>query len=75
MKVKQSSGLPANFDDLPRDLQIQIEEDVYRRQLRWAHGHRPGDPCLKSMGADGIPLSSTFGKKVDGGGDEVEDGV
>jgi hypothetical protein len=43
----------------------QIEEDVYRRQLKWSHGYSPGDPRLTSLGRDGIPASSSFGKKVD----------
>jgi hypothetical protein len=72
VKVKKKSSLPPNFDDLPVYLKIQIEEDVYRRQMSWTHGHCPGDPRLSSMGADGIPISGSFGKKVEQKDDEEE---
>lgn len=65
VKVKRVDGLPPDFDDLPRDMQVQIEEDVYRRQLKWSHGYCPGDPCLTSMSKDGMPISGQFGKKVE----------
>jgi hypothetical protein len=64
VKVKRGSGLPPNFDDLPRDMQIACEEEVYRRQLKYSHGFCPGSPCLKSMSADGVPISGSFGKRV-----------
>jgi hypothetical protein len=63
-QIKRNDGLPPNFDMLPRDLQIKIEEDVYRRQLKWNHGFCPGDPSLTSMSASGVPVSGSFGKKV-----------
>ena len=66
MEPKQKSdGLPPNFDELPVELQRVIEERVYRRQLRWTHGYRPGSPCLQSIDREGVPLSGSFGRRVD----------
>lgn len=72
MKVKRSEGLPPNFDDLPAELQQEIEEQMYRRQLKWSHGYRPGDPCLRSMSGDGVPVSGSFGRCVDESSDDPE---
>ena len=62
---RKSDGLPPNFDELPVELQRVIEERVYRRQLRWTHGYRPGSPCLRSIDREGVPLSGSFGRRVD----------
>ena len=62
---RKSSSLPPNFEELPVDLQREIEEQVYRRQLKWTHGYRPGSPCLRSMDSEGVPLSGSFGRRVD----------
>ena len=71
MKAKRkSSGLPPNFVELPVELQREIEEEVYRRQLKYSHGFRPGSPCLRSMDRDGVPRSGSFGRRVDGAVDD-----
>ena len=62
---RKSSSLPPNFEELPVELQREIEEEVYRRQLKYSHGFRPGDPCLRSMDRDGVPRSGSFGRRVD----------
>jgi len=64
-QVKRSEGLPPNFDELPAAMQRIIEEEQYRRQRKWSHGYCPGDPCLTSMSASGVPLSVSFGARVD----------
>ena len=64
VKVKQKGNLPANFDELPPEMQRIIEEDIYRRQLSYSHACHPGDPRLTSMDAEGIPLSGNFGKRI-----------
>jgi hypothetical protein len=64
---KRSDGLPPNFDVLPDDLKREIEEQQYKRQLKWSHGYRPGDPRLRSLSAEGVPVSGSFGKRVDEG--------
>jgi len=71
MQKKSNDGLPPNFDLLPLDQRIVVEEMIYRRQLKWLHGYCPGDPCLTSMRRDGVPLSGQFGKRVEQ--DKVEE--
>jgi len=70
VQKKRSDGFPPNFDQLPVELQQKIEEDLYRRQLKWTHGFCPGDPCLRSMDRDGVPRSGSFGRRVDGAVDD-----
>ena len=67
---RKSSGLPPNFEELPVEMQREIEEEVYRRQLKYSHGFRPGSPCLRSMDRDGVPRSGSFGRRVDGAVDD-----
>ena len=70
MVTKRSSGvLPPNFDSLPRELQVIIEEKCYEKQLRMSHACLPGDPRLTSMDPSGVVVPVGFGKKVD---DDVE---
>ena len=66
MKEKRKSdGLPPNFEELPVEMQREIEEDLYRHQRVWSWGFQPGDPRLSSMGSEGVPRSGVFGKKVE----------
>jgi hypothetical protein len=65
MKQKRSdSPLPPNYADLPDEVKVECEEDVYRHQLKWRHACCPGDPRLTSMDRDGVPRSGQFGKRV-----------
>jgi hypothetical protein len=65
MKQSRSSGgLPPNFDSLPRELQVIIEEKWYEQQLRMSHACFPGDPRLTSMDPSGVEVPVGFGKRV-----------
>ena len=67
---KRGNSYPPNFEELPVEMQREIEEEVYRRQLKYSHGFRPGSPCLRSMDRDGVPRSGSFGRRVDGAVDD-----
>ena len=59
-KKKRSDGLPSNFDKLPKEMQVILEEEAYRREYRRRNSYLPGDPRLKSIGTDGIPVEELF---------------
>lgn len=65
MSLRKSSSLPPNFDALSPEEQRMVEEELYKHQLKWTHGYRPGDPCLTSLSSDGVPLSGSFGAAVE----------
>ena len=62
---RRSDGLPPNFDLLPEANRRIAEEEQYRRQCKHSFGYCPGDPRLTSMNEVGLPLSGSFGKKVE----------
>jgi len=72
VRVKRSDGLPPNFDDLPEKMKRVLEEQQYRRQMKWGHAYCPGDPRLTSMSKSGLPVSGLFGDRVDDGADTTE---
>jgi hypothetical protein len=60
VKVKKNDGLPPNFDKLPKEMQVIIEEDLYRREHKKMFCYLPGDPRLKSIGPNGVPVDELF---------------
>jgi hypothetical protein len=63
-------SLPRNFDDFDHDFKLKVEEDHYRRRLKWKWGFKPGDERLRSLGGKVSEGEVVFGEKVDVDDDE-----
>lgn len=48
--VTDPSTIIPNYDDLSEEDKIRATEMIYRRQLMWMHGWKPGEHMLLSGG-------------------------